>query len=65
MQITIKQIMEKKNVSQAAAQGIMTYLRETKQATVCGQVDKAEGTKGKKANIFEVEDNIANSLQLT
>jgi hypothetical protein len=62
MQTTIKQLAEKHKVQYAEAAGLMKFLSATGKATEKGTEEKAPGTKGKGATIWEIPDKLEMDL---
>jgi hypothetical protein len=64
MQTTIKKFIEKHKVEQVYANGFFATLVSLGKAKVAGKAERPTGVRGKPANIFEVDDDIANTLGL-
>lgn len=64
MNITVKELAAKKNVKTGVANSILNYFESTGKARKSGKVAKVEKQKGKCANIFELDSDLAAFLGL-
>jgi hypothetical protein len=64
MQTTIKQFVEQHKVEQVYVNGFFSTLVSLGKAKIVGKVERPAGVRGKPANIFEIDEELAKSLGL-